>query len=86
MKKICFGTPIESKRTNSLPPPPPQKLLSYEPPSFRISVALRVGGGRGMDIFWNYAFNNYITIGSPLTSSVGFALYVRQTHCQQGSQ
>ena len=54
---------MESKITNSLPPPPPQKLLSYGPPPFRISLAFR-GGGGGMDIFWNYTFNNYITIGS----------------------
>ena len=62
-KNFGFGTPIESKITNSLPPPPPQKLLSYGPTSLQNFRCPPWGRG-GMDIFWNYTFNNYITIGS----------------------
>ena len=46
------------------PLPPPQKLLSFEPPSLRISVALRGGGG----------MENYNSSLEPLPRSLVIAL------------
>ena len=65
MKKnnFCFGTPIESKITNSLSPPPLKNCYLTDPPSL-LNFCCPPWGRGGVEIFWNYTFNNYITIGS----------------------